>query len=966
MKSILIFTLVCCFTCSAAQQQLTQIQSASHPIGSNPSQFAAFNNMAFFLAAKGDTGREIWKSDGTPDGTVLVKDINLGSAGSVFSNFVELKGRLYFIADDGLTGHQLWTTDGSGDGTFRVTDHINYQVRELLVHGDHIYFLKKPQENRLEVWKTDGTAEGTVLVKGDIPIINSAYNLFSAIGLVFFTAYEGLVNTTVWRTDGTEEGTFAVAGGLDGNGAGPDGTAHPTQFVEYNGAVYFVARSSFSNGLSVGIVRMDGTAEGTEYVVGIHDGHSHLVEFADVIVHNNRMYFSFFDADLNRLRIWESAGQEENTTNIYDYTGASYFVPSYMCASGEYLYFTSGNTTGGTSLWRLNPSAEDLEEVKALAGAISKPSIFSRDGFDTNTLMADEGRIFVKALRVNSDYAELWVSNGTADGTISLQRTSGREGKLMIAADHLFFAGGTGQDFELWKTNGTSSGTTLVKDIYTTGFGGIAGGPRLLNGAVLFMATHPDFGREPWLTDGTVAGTQCLDLFPGPGGSWPLAFLRAQDKLYFAGMYEAGKLKIYSSDGTLDGTNPVGGFTTSDWRLKLVEKSSGDVFVAAVNAGGTYSLYSIDTVANQLVEIKEFGRNEYNAPYVVNEMVSMDDTIYLLLAGVGTDLWKSDGTPDGTVKVADFHYASQLTVAGNRLYLIDQPDFVSAEEELYSTDGTFAGTAIVKNINGASSANPENLFAFQEQLAFTAFDAASGKEVWITDGTEEGTRILKEINPGPGSSVSSPLFTILDGALYFPAYSPEHGSELWKTDGTTEGTVMLKDIVPGPESSKPSALSRTGGKLYFSAYTPEHGYEVWSTDGTAEGTGLVVDVLPGPKYSNPTGMIALDDVLIFAADTESHGLQMWRYGEDVVTSIQRSDGLPLSVYPNPSSGIFRVAPGTFSGGSAAIYNGQGLCVAMIGNLEDDKEVDLSRMPSGLYLMKFRSGAMFTTVKIIKF
>lgn len=966
MKKVLTLFLVCCATLCTAQEQITQLQTTSDPMGSFPDEFYAFNNTALFLATGNGTGREIWKSDGTAGGTVLLKDINLGVAGSVSSNFVELNARLYFIADDGLTGSQLWSTHGSDDGTIRVTDNINYRVRELVVHGDHIYYLKQPQRNRLEVWKTNGTPDGTVLVKGDIPIWNTAYNLFSALGLVFFTAQdEGSSYTRVWRTDGTEEGTFSITGPLDGNGAGPGGTSHPTQFVEYNGAVYFIARSGFSNGLSVGIVKLDGTVAGTQHVVGIHSGNMDLIEFADVIVHNDKMYFSFFDADRNRFFVWQSAGLEGNTVSVYDYTGASYFVPSYMCSLGEHLYFTSGNADSGTSLWRINAATGGQEEIKALAGAISKPFIFS-DDYHTNTILADENRIFVRALQGDPEYAELWLSNGTADGTFRLTRATGRDRNLMIAAGQLFFAGGAGRDFELWKTDGTPAGTALVKDIYTSAPAGIGAAVRQVNDAAFFVGATSDYGTEPWLTDGTAAGTRCLDLFPGKEGSWPLAFVNTQNKLYFVALAEAKKLKVYSSDGTSDGTGPVSEFTTPDWFVKVVEKGEGDVFVSAMNAGGTYSLYSLNPLTRELVEVRDFGRNEYNSAYRVTEMVSMNNTIYLLVSGAGTDLWKSDGTNEGTVKVADFFSASRLTVAGNRLYLVAPVDPLTDEKELYSTDGTSAGTAIVKNINGAGSAMPENLFPFHDRLVFTAFDQTSGKEVWITDGKEEGTTILKDINPGPASSVATPLFTLHDdGALYFTAHSAAHGSELWKTDGTTEGTAMLKDIVPGAESSKPAALSYTGGKLYFSAYTPEHGYEIWSTDGTAEGTSLVVDVLPGPEYSNPTSMVMLNDVLVFAADSESHGRQLWRYQKEAITSITDGEDTPLNVYPNPSSGVFKVDAQKFSGGTLAVYNAHGSCLTTIA-LHDADEVDLSHMPSGLYLMKFRKGATLKTVKAIKF
>jgi len=71
----------------------------------------------FFRADDGSSGRELWKTDGTRDGTVLVKDIRPGGDGSSPLNFAALGDKVFFYADDGIRGAELWGSNGTDAGT---------------------------------------------------------------------------------------------------------------------------------------------------------------------------------------------------------------------------------------------------------------------------------------------------------------------------------------------------------------------------------------------------------------------------------------------------------------------------------------------------------------------------------------------------------------------------------------------------------------------------------------------------------------------------------------------------------------------------------------------------------------------------------------------------------------------------------------------------------------------------------
>ena len=58
-------------------------------------------------------GFELWKSDGTSGGTVMVKDIDPGATGSIPSYLTNVNGTLFFAANDGTHGYELWKSDGT-------------------------------------------------------------------------------------------------------------------------------------------------------------------------------------------------------------------------------------------------------------------------------------------------------------------------------------------------------------------------------------------------------------------------------------------------------------------------------------------------------------------------------------------------------------------------------------------------------------------------------------------------------------------------------------------------------------------------------------------------------------------------------------------------------------------------------------------------------------------------------------
>src|SRR5689334_4571835 len=145
------------------------------------------------------------------------------------------------------------------------------------------------------------------------------------------------------------------------------------------------------------------------------------------------------------------------------------------------------------------------------------------------------------------------------------------------------------------------------------------------------------------------------------------------------------------------------------------------------------------------------------------------------------------------------------TVAAGDTVFLSQDDGV-AGWELYKTDGTTNGTVLVKDIRPGRDNSQPGWLTYSGNgttIFFAADDGSHGVELWKSDGTAQGTLMVKDINPGPNGSGPGSLVNI-QGTIYFSATDGVNGVELWKSDGTDTGTVMVKDIASGPTGSSPT------------------------------------------------------------------------------------------------------------------------------------------------------------------
>jgi trimeric autotransporter adhesin len=374
--------------------------------GSEPS--VAVGNNSYFAATNATTGMELWKTDGTTAGTVLLKDIFTGAADAYPSNLINVAGTLFFTADDGVNGIELWKTDGTNAGTVLVKN-INTGIsssypNNFLRVNNVLYFVANDGIKGYELWKTDGTNAGTVLVKDIYTGIDDAYpkNLTNVNGTIYFTATTAAEGEELWKTDGTTAGTVMVKDietGVVGSSI--------NQILNIANTIYFQAYTT-TNGYD--LWKSDGTAGGTVLLKDINSVSSHA-DISNMVNVNGIIYYRATDGT-NGYELWKTDGTAAGTTMVKDISTTSYGgYPSNIIGINNTLYFVANDGINGYELWKSDGTTANTILVKDIqAGALGS---FAK--FLTNV----NGNLFFVAT-TSTDGDEVWKSDGTNAGTVLL------------------------------------------------------------------------------------------------------------------------------------------------------------------------------------------------------------------------------------------------------------------------------------------------------------------------------------------------------------------------------------------------------------------------------------------------------------------------------------------------------------------------------------------------------------------
>jgi ELWxxDGT repeat protein len=368
----------------------------------------------YFNASDGVRGAELWKSDGTPGGTLMVKDIELGEHGSNPGEITRLNDSLFFSARDSVHGTELWKSDGTEVGTALVRDiftgtigSIHYYGSGLSAMDEEVYFYANDGIHGYEPWKSDGTMTGTVMLKDVSPLEKSSYPetnpelMFSMDKSLYFVVQPSIFELELWNSDGTEAGTQFLRSFEHDYRAG----YYVHEFTEYKGLLFFSA-----NGGPTGqqeLWKSDGTPGGTELVKKIVPGDDGSFP-RNLTVVKDKLFFTA-DDNVHGTELWFSDGTANGTMMFKDiYTGSVGSSPANLTNIGGTLYFSADDGVHGSELWQSDGTLE---------GTVMVADIFSGMGDSSpSEIIEVDGVIYFKAADdVHGE--ELYLTDGRADGT---------------------------------------------------------------------------------------------------------------------------------------------------------------------------------------------------------------------------------------------------------------------------------------------------------------------------------------------------------------------------------------------------------------------------------------------------------------------------------------------------------------------------------------------------------------------
>lgn len=474
--------------------------------------------------------------------------------------------------------------------------------------------------------------------------------------------------------------------------------------------------------------------------------------------------------------------------------------PSHAVNAGSKSYFISPNESNVNKLWVSDGTSFGTKE--AYPNSATMPSFSVTSTTETRNLMIGlNNKVIFKAQNASLG-EELWISDGTAAGTFMLKDiNSGASGSniqnfVKLGNKVVFVADDGIHHQELWITDGTTSGTNLIKDLGTD-FSVFSPFDdwKVINNKLYFGRKYSLIWPELWVTDGTSSGTKNITTNTGNGIFYPNKFMADGNKVFFLGVDGMNTKYVFVTDDTPAGTFSVAFyfihtvFSGQVLNNKLLFRhphpdNGSEMWVSDGTINGTQKLQNANQT-NRIVNVSSLYKHQNQVYFTANNL------------DWGGDLWKSDGTEANTLRVQtgmpyDWVYQPvrsttsdpQAVSIGNNFFF-EGNYYLPNSTELWKSNGTHEGTSKIKTFSGTGltlSLSSDN--AFGSKFHFKLTDNNNNTTSWISDGTESGTLKIEEIQPSLNLS-SVQILTHSSSEVFFTANINGNGFELLKTNGVS-------------------------------------------------------------------------------------------------------------------------------------------------------------------------------------
>lgn len=836
-----------------------------------------FDDSYYYVADDGIHGLELWRSDGTPGGTELVRDICPGWCTSRPARLTVAGDWLFFTADDGETGTELWKTDGTDQGTVRVAD-INpgpqssrpWNVSAL---GGVLLFSAHTNDQGFEKWRSDGTAQGTYSL-GDLNPGEEGSDPSQAVVLGGIAVFGGRVDQRFWqerlfRTDGTIAGTWEL---FDFEDDRPGLSFDGRPWLVTGDIAYFGVRESSSR--TTRTWRTDGTGAGTVPLdpldpLGVLGGRDWQASRGLLFVAGSN------SSGGSGGSVWVSDGTAIGTVELTPTQGC---FPHRLTGTDVGLFFSCGDPVFGVELWFSDGTIAGTARIEDLSPGRSNFTFWGE-------MLPVPGGVIVSGRRDPQGQAESWFSDGTP-GSASLVPipTAYGDQRSELLRGKILFWGGSRHQLDLFLTDGSSANTLWIGREHRQS----SSYPSWQSSIDFFRSyftTRPRIWSwftpniNGWVLDTSRGMTESsVSAFEWSSGP---PFVLAAGRVFFS-TYPFKRDPASSLAGQLLSVSPDldDDLVLSQQPGYQLHKFGGQLYrVARQPFPGGFGLDTIDPWTGRIASIP--GPSVLpDHPDYLTEWLDVGERLFLPTSQGVWSIDRQGSTEDHlpSVQNSDAHAES---LSGDIFFTADN---AASGREVWSLDLDTGDTRLLEVRPGADSGvfrvpptHGGNVqfaaVALGERYLFAADDGSSGVELWAT--TVDGPPyLLADIAPGSDGSYPQEL-TVVGGRALFRANDGVNGSELWATDGTPQGTFLLRDLRPGARSSLPQELQVVDGLLVFTAFDEEHGRELWLSDGTVLGTQLHSDIAPGKLSSSPNSLLAQPGALLFSANDAQRGFELW-------------------------------------------------------------------------------------------